>query len=128
MVVLGKKKGMNNQWKSKALCVCVCVFFVAIFFKKCFKDYCLFFSKGAGVFNFNCLLVLEFEHPRYLKKSDLIYILFWGFHVSFLSGRCVVDCSPIQKGNQPLQLMLDSINFGINQWFGSVSVASAASV
>ena len=39
-----------------------------------------------------------------------------------------MDCSPIQKGNQPLQLMLDSINFGINQWFGSVSVASAASV
>lgn len=122
-----KKQGFNGKVRH-SVCVCFFLFLWRYFFKTCFKDYCLFFSKGAGVFNFNCLLVLEFEHPRYLKKVGSCTYAILGIPCQFFSGRCVVDCSPIQKGNQPLQLMLDSINFGINQWFGSVSVASAASV
>lgn len=106
-----KNQGFNGKVRH-SVCGCFFCFCGDIFLKHVLKIIVCFFSKGAAVFNFNCLLVLEFEHPRYLKNvGSYIYIYsILGIPSQLISGWYVVGCSRIQKRNQPLQLMLDSIN------------------
>lgn len=92
-----RKKGMNNaiqgqeariQWKSKALCVCVCFFCFCgdIFLKHVLKIIVCFFQKGLGYSTSIVCWCWNLNIQDIWKKSDLIYILFWGFHVSFFQG------------------------------------------